>query len=404
MDSTVHRPFAPAAISWLDPASLWEEAQRRTGVRQNAAAPPWAALETLCGSLNTVAPRLLFVGKQRIRQRIVDLLAWRGRLAQALADYPEIAAVPVSRPVVIIGPFRSGTTFLQRLLAQATRFRWIRPWEVMYAPGTDITRINPETYLGSDERIERLQSDLRNLYRRQPELARLHPVAANEAEECFGFLETSLLSPSFLFYAPVFDYLEWLDHADDTVWDAAYGHYKNHLRLLSWLLPGERWLLKSPIHLWDPAAFRRAFPDAVFVYTHRDPVENVLSLCRLIGAHHALAMATTDPHEVGRLAWQYYECALPRAVAARRAAAARDELDLSFAGLMENPTASVRKILSAADLEWDTRTENRIRHQLQACGTSTPHKSARSLEFFGLQETRIRALFSEYDAFAENEE
>jgi hypothetical protein len=404
MDSTMQRPRAPATMSWLDPAGLWEEAQRRTGIRQNAAAPPWTALETLCSSLNAIAPRLLFVGKQRIRQRIVDILVWRGRLAQALADHPEIAAMPVSRPVVIIGPFRSGTTFLQRLLAQATQFRWIRPWEVMYAPGTGIRRMDPELYLGSDERIERLQSDLRNLYRRQPELERLHPVAANEAEECFGFLETSLLSPSFLFYAPVFDYLEWLDCVDDTAWDAAYSQYKNHLRLLSWLLPGERWLLKSPIHLWNPAAFRRAFPDAVFVYTHRDPVENVLSLCRLIGAHHALAMATADPHEIGRLAWQYYERALPRAVSARRAAAARDEVDLSFAALMENPMTSIRKIFSAAGLEWDMQTENRIQHQLHSLGTSAPHKSSRSLEFFGLQETQIRTLFSDYDAFAENKE
>lgn len=389
-----------AAPAWLDADALLAEVSQRTAAPADFAVPPVPALRALADAFNAIGSRLHFFGKQRIRRSLVEALCWRVRLAQALARHPGIAAQPLPRPIFIVGPFRSGTTFLHRLLAADPRLRWLRPWEATYAPRDVPERAAADSYLQQDPRIADLQRDLGNLYRRSPQLAQLHPVAANQAEECFGFLESALLSPSFLFHAPLFDYLDWLAAVDESAWDYVYAGYRDHLRLLNWLHPGERWLLKSPVHLWNLGALRRAFPDALFIHTHRDPLASVDSLCRLIAAHHALALHTVDAPETGRLAQRFYEIALPRALAARRAAPPGTELDLHIAGASPARTlAALEAVYAAAGLTPDPALEQRVQTEAATPEHAGAAPPAREPASFGLQADSLRALFAGYDSF-----
>jgi len=371
----------PERTRWPDAAALWGQAS-----------PP-AALAALCDALDAVAPRLHFLGKQRIRQRLVEALASHRQRIRAFADEPALAERALPRPIVIVGPFRSGTTFLHRLLSEDSRLRWLRPWESMYA-----ARGGGSDYLQDDERIALLERDLRHLYRHQPALAQLHPVAPHEAEECFGVLEASFSSPSFLFLAPVESYLDHLAHADEAAWSLAYAEYADQLRLVDARHGGERWLLKSPVHLWNLAALTRALPGALLVHTHREPAAAVLSLCRLIHAHHGLAMAAPDPLEAGRSAWRFYAAALPRAVAARRAGGRH--LDLAFDAISRDPLAAVREVLAAAGLAPPSaETEARVRRRGATPAPSAP-ADTRDLASFGLRAADVRSLFDDYAAFA----
>ncbi len=77
----------------------------------------------------------------------------------------------------------------------------------------------------------------------------MHPCGVDLSEECFGLLDTSFLSHSFVFCAPVVGYLDWLDERDSEDWIAAYQVYADQIRLLDWWSPGERWVLKTPFHM-----------------------------------------------------------------------------------------------------------------------------------------------------------
>jgi hypothetical protein len=389
-----------AVDSWLAAEPLWAAALDATGLRGRLAPVPDEGLPQLCASLNRQAPDLSFLGKQRIRNSLMQALQWRLRLEEAMTACPEVQQTAITRPILICGPFRSGTTYLHRLMAEDAQFRWIYPWQSLYAPRDEPLRAGIDAPQQRDPRIEILRRDLQNLYRRNSKLLRLHPVDVEKAEECFGFLESSALSPSFMFHAPVSEYLDWLAAVGETGWMNAYRRYRDHLRLLAWQQQDERrWLLKSPVHLWNVAAFRAAFPDALVVYTHREPFEAVHSLCRLLAAHYEVSRHRVDPQEVGRIAMQFYRAALPRAVASRHADANQASIDVQLVDLRRDPVVIVRAVYEAAGLTLSDQARRRIELRLEEKEGSHSGERDSDADTFGLNIDRIRELFAEYDSF-----
>ena len=54
----------------------------------------------------------------------------------------------------------------------------------------------------------------------------------------------------------------------------AYRWHRQFLQHLQSRHPADRWLLKSPAHLWHLGALAAEYPDAVVVQTHRDPLRS----------------------------------------------------------------------------------------------------------------------------------
>jgi hypothetical protein len=59
--------------------------------------------------------------------------------------------------------------------------------------------------------------------------------------------------------------------------------------------PTERWILKTPNHLWHLEALLAAYPDARIIWTHRDPGPVVTSLASLANAGQRLLTSRSDP-------------------------------------------------------------------------------------------------------------
>jgi len=357
------------------------------------------AVHTLCQSFNALGPRMHLLGKQRIRRRLSEAMMWRMRLWEAMNSCPEVTTAPLIRPVVIVAPFRTGTTFLHRLLAQDPQFRWVRPWEALYAPRAAVTPDSFRSCSQTDERRALLRSDLGHMYRMHPELADLHPMNEDEPDECFGFLETSFLSPSFLFYGPIRAYMTWLEGLNESAWDETYSCYRVHVQLLAWFCPGQRILLKNPVHIWNLGALQRAFPDAVRVHLHRDPVVSIRSFCRLLSVHYALSLRAADAREVGQLVVQFYRVALGRAIAARRTAGQGVDIDISFNDLIRDPMAAVHFIYSNAGLHLASEVENQMQSSLIKSRAPDRLRPAPESGDFGLDDGELRKLLAGYEAF-----
>lgn len=72
---------------------------------------------------------------------IVELIVWTGLLLDLLL-FPRFRRVRVEAPVFVVGNFRSGTTFLHRLLAaDRERFTSMKMWEVLFAPSITQRRL-----------------------------------------------------------------------------------------------------------------------------------------------------------------------------------------------------------------------------------------------------------------------
>src|SRR4029434_8194419 len=100
--------------------------------------------------------------------------------------------------------------------------------------------------------------------------------------------------------------------------DAMYAYYADLLRLLDWQRPGERWLLKSPAHLWGIRELFASFPDASVVWTHRDTAVSISAPC----SRTYLLMSAwmeVDARSLGSRVLDFYASSLERGLAAREA-------------------------------------------------------------------------------------
>ena len=126
--------------------------------------------------------------------------------------------------------------------------------------------------------------------------------------------------------------------------------YRWHRRFLQHLQSehmAERWLLKSPAHLWCLPALLAEYPDAIVIQNHRDPLKVIASISAL-GA--SLREMTTDSFDVRTLAAQYGDdimVGLDRALDARRDGlfAPGQVVDVRYQDLRVDPIGAVARDL-----------------------------------------------------------
>jgi hypothetical protein len=75
----------------------------------------------------------------------------------------------------------------------------------------------------------------------------------------------------------------------------AHAQHRLALQTLHTRQATERWILKTPNHLWNLDALLAAYPDARIVWTHRDPGPVITSLASLANAAQRPLTSRTDP-------------------------------------------------------------------------------------------------------------
>jgi hypothetical protein len=342
---------------------------------------------------------LHFIGRRRAERLMLENLIKRIRLRQYLNQYREISRELIEKPVFLVAPFRTGTTFFHRLLAQDPRARAPRLWEALQAPPAQPAWRGDAAYFSQDYRVPIARKYIDARERFTPELATIHPSGVDVPEECFGLLESTFMSHSYVFYAPVTGYLDWLDGRSDQDWVDCYGMYADQLRLLQWWYPGEFWVLKTPFHLWAVDAICEVFPDAVIVQQHREPAKCVASYCSLTAYAYAPIMTKVDRAQIGQLALRYLRDALARNVAARRRLPPARFVDIDYAQLMDDPMACAERVYAAAGR--DLTPAARAAMQQYLAGQKRAHRVRHheyTLADYGLSHAAVEDAFAAYAA------
>ncbi|MEO0420811.1 MAG: sulfotransferase [Pseudomonadota bacterium] len=356
------------------------------------------ALHALCTSLAETT-QLHFIGRSRAQKLLLANLIKRVRLRQYRARHPEIGEIELKRPVFLIGPPRTGTTFLHRLLAEDPAVRAPRLWETLQPPPAQPEWREDPQYFEQDYRVEMSRKAIGARKRFTPGLSSIHSSAVDVPEECYGLLETSLLSHSFMFYGPVTGYLDWLDGRSHAEWVDAYRLYADQLRLLQWWYPGDFWVVKTPFHLWAMEAIFEVFPDALVVQQGRDPVSCVASYCSLSAEAYKPTMLKVDKEQVGRQALRYLGDAVNRNVVARRQLPAERFIDIDYPDLIADPMDTAQRIYAAMDRELTPAAREAMEAYLAKQRESHKKGGHRySLSDYGLEESVVRDAFADYNA------
>ena len=339
----------------FDADALVAAAMAATGL-DDLGEPTWReGLDRLLDDLDGPA-RLNDLGRTIVETEVTGYLSNRMLILDWRARHPEVAEGAVVRPIVIVGQPRTGTTILYDLLAQDPANRAPLTWEV------DAPVPPPETATyDTDPRIEQAEAIAAMPDLIIPGFTDFHPLGARLAQECVRMTGGDFRSMIFPTQYDVPAYDHWLLHEADMA--PAYRWHRTYLQHLQSRHAGERWLLKSPAHLWSLGALLHEYPDALVVQTHRDPVRVISSISALVALLRSMA---SDHAGVARAAEQYAEdilVGLERSVEARRdgTVPADQVVDVQFAEFLADPFATIGAVYDALGLPFSAEAESAMR-------------------------------------------
>ncbi len=313
-----------------------------------------------------------------LEEMIVSRLGHRLRVEHWYGEHGNEASTPVEGPVVIVGLPRTATTALHFLLATDPQFRFARPWEVsaVFPP--------PELATEADD-PRRLAATARSSVR--------HIASVDGPIEDGPLL--SLHCHGQELGAPLFTYTTWWRTADMV---STLAYYDRVLRFLHSRRPPYRWLVKSPLYLFHLMPMAEQFPNARFLFTHRDPALAIPSTCSTVMDAWSLVVpsVTVDRPDVGRFILEHYVVGMQRALAARDQLGEHRFLDVAQRDVEHDAVGTAERIYAFLGLELtdDVRaamTAFAAENQRGARGEHTY-----TAEEFGYTADGIRAAFGGY--------
>lgn len=333
------------------------------------------------------------LGRRACADMAVGRLRARLALLKAFDHNPRSLLGPSQPPLFIIGGWRTGTTFLQRTMAQAPGLRALFPWELgapwkAASADADARAKMAETARQHHDRLHALNSRLQAVHDSGPDLAEECVLAMGSDFRNWGFMSNTRLD----------SYAAWLEGED---FAGAYRTYRAVLGLLE-RDPSERFVLKAPAHTAELASLAAAFPQAVIVWLHRDVVETVASGASLFAVFRSTYSDRVDPADVGayqaRQTARWFNRALDFRAACEAQKSGPHFIDLAYSDLVADPRASLRRIHEEAGLGWTSETDRAYAAALAQNRQHRHGKHSYSAEEFGLSPRALETQFARYRA------
>jgi hypothetical protein len=342
------------------------------------------ALDALVDSYNADVHLDAPVGETFVAM-VTGLLVKRLRLVDDRTRYPEIAQESVAAPVFIVGQPRSGSTHLHALLSCVDGLRAPRQWELAL-PSPPPERATYDT----DPRIAINQAAIDQM---PAEMLVRHPMSATRPEQCNGLFDWSFINQAWMASYDLRSYKDWFYDAD---YAPMYSAHRRALQQLQWKNPG-RWVLKYPKHLLTLDALLTEYPDAVLIWTHRDPAKVIPSAISLTSFMRQSNDPDLDLVRFGREWVVIEELALQRGLATRD----RDEnesrhVDVDYQELMRDPIESVSAVCKSIGVEFAGTSRRAVQQWVDAHPRDAHGSHRYTPEEFGLETSRLRARFSFY--------
>jgi hypothetical protein len=314
-------------------------------------------------------------------------LAGRLHSQAAWGRHPECLVHEIRRPLFVIGLARTGTTALHHLLACDPAVQGLELW-LLAAPRPRPPRAAWER----DPQYRACADELAARFAAQPGLRAIHEMAADAPDECWRLFHQTFASVTFECISPVASYTRWWLGCDMR---AAYARHRDHLRLIGAREPARRWVLKDPSHLFHLEALLDAFPDACFVWTHRDPVRAIPSVCSLNLAFR-LPDRARDPKRHGEAQLELWGTGLDRTLAMRRRLGSARFLDIEQREIAADPLGVARRIGDHFGFELRPEALGAMRRHGDANPRGRHGEHAYRPEDYGLSAGRIRDRFADY--------
>ncbi len=335
------------------------------------------------------------------------LLRNNAALAAESLRYPEIDEQKIIRPIFIVGINRTGTTFLHRLLSRDTRFWSLRGYEYVepvLSGGDYATRAGTENDPRRAFARELMEaSGVVDMFKE------VHHFDVDEPEEDLGLLRMGFAAWSVAVRFHIPDFVDWLSTRDS---DVSYAFHHSAMQSYTYQRlqrpdSGKmQWLFKMPFHLFELEALIKAYPDALFIQTHREPAQFMGSWNSLVERIRSITCEPGSPEDFGAEQLEFMSSMLDSMVKFRTSHPELEDrwLDISFYDLVQSPMDMVAHIYD--HFGWSLRPEALTAMNnwldLQAVQRKSQKRHTYDLSDFNLTREKVDAAFANYRGFLSN--
>ena len=363
---------------------LIETAKRRCRLDDFGGGDFFEGLSRLLESCQDEA-RLNLIGKIALKTDILETLCARLKMERDRQLYPNIARQEIREPVFIVGLPRSGTSLLHRLLSADPEHRCPLMWEVR-SP-------SPPTRAQEKRRIQRAAQSCNFFNWLVPTFRYAHAIGAEVPQECVSLMTPTFLSDQFdaMYYVP--SYRAWFFRQDLR---PAYEYHRRFLQQLQFRQAAHRWILKAPTHMFAIPALLSVYPDALFVQTHRTPVDSMASVSSLVTILRSAFSDAVDSVTVSREAIHYWSETMKKFLPERDRLPNNRICDVQYDQIRREPIRAVRQIYEYFGWSLSREAERRMRLLVagQAKRQSANHRY--DLSQFGSSAGAVFGVFETY--------
>jgi sulfotransferase family protein len=326
--------------------------------------------------------------RERVFATVLRALTGRLYSQKGWAEHPDCLKREIRAPLVIVGLPRTGTTALQKLMSLDPQFQGLEYW---LAPNPMVRP--PREQWESNPLYQSVVAGLAAADKEDPMSHLIHDVVAGEPDECLYMMLQRFVHNTFGASLGTPSYDEWWMAQDET---PNYHRHRDNLKLIGFKEPDRRWLLRNISHLLYLDCLLEVFPDAGIIFTHRDPVAVVPSVCSLIMiGRRAILGPKADPRACGRRELELWSIGIERAVKVRDRHPDRFH-DVFFRDFVKDSIGVVRAIYQRFNLALSEEVERKMRAWLDAHAQSRPGFHKYTPEQYGLTADEIRRKYASY--------
>lgn len=344
-------------------------------------------LQRLLAALDDNGPVFKPQGRAFAWNILVGVLISRLFSEQGWKARPECLQQPVTRPLIVIGIPRTGTTALHKLLSMDPQFQGMERWLTAFP----MPRPERQDWAGNPW-YQACAAGLEQFFAAAPHMRAAHDMRADDVDECLEILKQNFCSNFFGSSLRVPDYDRWWLQQSEA---SSYQRLRKVIQLIGANSPEKTWLLKNPGHVAQVGTLLEVFPDACVVQTHRSPVKALPSLCSVLREARGILEDGVDAGAIGQREASYWGSAVEQAHHAR-ARAPGQFIDVLQSDIQRQPMAVVERIYQHFGLTLGDEARARMLERISAAPEASHGEHRYSAEEFGLQPDWIAQQFGPY--------
>ena len=203
--------------------------------------------------------------------------------------YPDHLEQEVTQPIFIIGNFRSGTTFLHRLLSKDNSSTSLSSWEIYLAPSV-VGRKFFRWLMKINYLIGNPTKAVFNLFNRIVEKeSDMHKIGLTEPEEDSQLLFHIWSSYNLLAFFPfpklIKKYIYYDEQVPEEEKEKDMNYYTESVKKHVYSHEGRRLISKNPSYSPKVKTLHKHFPDAKFINIIRSPLQVIPSSISMFSKH-----------------------------------------------------------------------------------------------------------------------